>query len=427
MRSAAARVDALVSVYAQILANPGLLKLELMMRGIRVPDAVRDRLNGGFGVTGHALFGSAGDVDLVLPGGTWVSVPVTDGRMAPTPYALDCVDDAFTIRVDEDASATCRVEVRRPSDFFTRTTSTGIPYGRIGTVHGPYLALSPSNRCTFLTDADRCRFCGVGQDGATHGGVPVDDVLEAIRIARADNPIDMVYLSVGHLGTSDGGVRFLEPYVAAIKKHFDILVAVDALPPEDDGWIDRTYAMGVDAVSYNLEIFDAERFERVCPGPAREVGRARFLDALAYAATVFPSGGVTCHLIVGLEPLESTRAGITALTEMGVLPVLPIYRPFKGRDMRRDADIELFPPTLDELIALHTHLYSAVRARKLSLNLVRDIAIVTTPLEGRFFANDDSVWTSLQVRVMGSRVGRRTSTVLSDLRRHLRVRRIEQS
>jgi hypothetical protein len=130
---------------------------------------------------------------------------------------------------------------------------------------------------------------------------------------------------------------------------------------------------------------------------------------------------------VGLEPLESTHAGISALTDLGVLPVLPIYRPFKGRDMRGDADLELFEPTLDELIALHTHLYGAVRAKKLSLNLVRDIAIVTTPLEGRFFANDDSVWTSLQVRVMGSRVGRRTSTVLSDLRRHLRVRRVEQS
>ncbi|MEZ4264732.1 MAG: radical SAM protein, partial [Myxococcota bacterium] len=415
------------SVYAQILANPGLLKLELMMRGLRVPKNVRDRLNGDYGVTGHALFGSAGDVDLVLPGGTWASVPIIGGLMATTPYALECVDDAFTIRADEDPTLTCRVEVRKPSSFFKHSTSTGIPYGRIGTVHGPYLALSPTNRCAFLTDLDRCRFCGVGQDGATHAGVPVDDVLEAIRIARAENPIDMVYLSVGHLGTPDGGVTFLEPYVAAIKKHFDILVAVDALPPQDNGWIDRTYAMGVDAVSYNLEIFDAERFERICPGPAREMGRARFLEALAYAATVFPSGGVTCHLIVGLEPLESTHAGISALTDLGVLPVLPIYRPFKGRDMRGDAGLELFEPTLDELIALHTHLYSAVRAKKLSLNLVRDIAIVTTPLEGRFFANDDSVWTSLQVRVMGSRVGRRTSTVLSDLRRHLRVRRVEHS
>src|SRR5690606_33068281 len=141
----------------------------------------------------------------------------------------------------------------------------------VGTVHGPYLALSPTNRCAFLTDRDRCRFCSVGQDAPTHAGLPVDDVVEAVRVARAGHPIDMVYLSVGDLGTRDGGVAFLEPYVAAIKKHFDVLVAVDALPPATDDWIDRTYAMGVDAVSYNLEIWDPHRFARICPGPARAI------------------------------------------------------------------------------------------------------------------------------------------------------------
>jgi hypothetical protein len=409
---------------SQVIQNPGLLKLELMMKGLRVPDDVRARLQEwSFGVTGHALFGSSGDLDLVLPGGTWASVPVMGGPAARTPYTLVADGDAFAITADGSGAST-RVDVRRPSHFFTHVTSTGLPFGRIGTVHGPYLALSPTNRCTLLNDRDRCRFCGVGQDGLTHGAVPVEDILEAIRIARAEHPVELVYLSVGHLQSRDGGVRFLEPYVAAIKKHFDILVAVDALPPAEDGWIDRTYGIGVDAVSYNLEIFDPQVFEVVCPGVSREIGRERFLEALAYAATVFASGGVACHLIVGLEPIASTHAGIDALTGIGVLPVLPAYRPFKGRDMRRDTDITLYPPTLEELQELHAHLYRAVKGARLNLHLVRDIAIVTTPLEGRFFAGDDGLWTALGHRLMGSRVGRRTSAYLSDLRRALRVRTI---
>ncbi|MGM0578508.1 MAG: radical SAM protein [Myxococcota bacterium] len=414
--------------FSQILANPGLLKLELMMRGLRVPDEVRERLPGDrFGVTGHALFGSAGDLDLVLPGGTWVSVPMMSGLAATTPYTLVAEAEGFAITTDTDGGARARVEVRPRSHFFQHRTSTGLPFGRVGTVHGPYLALSPTNRCTFLHDDLRCRFCGVGQDGlATHDAVSVDDVLEAIRIARDEHHVGIVYLSVGHLATLDGGVRFLEPYVAAIKRHFDILVAVDALPPYQDSWIDRTYAMGVDAVSYNMEIFDPDRFRVVCPGPAREIGRERFLDALGYAATVFPSGGVACHLVVGLEPVSSTHAGIDTLTGMGVLPVLPMYRPFKGRDMRSDSDVELFPPSLEELVELHAHLYRAVRDRRLNPNLVRDIAVVTTPLDARFFARDDGFWGSLQHKVTGSRLGRRTSAVLSDLRRALRVKRVEE-
>ncbi len=418
---------------AEILANPALLKLELMAKGLCVPMERREGIGGEpYGVSGHALFGSAGDLDLVLPGGTWASVPVMRGLMRSTPYKLVHSGEGdgpsrWHIRAQGLPQTRVPVEVNRPPHFFQHTTSQGIPYGRIGTVHGPYMALSPTNRCSFLASPDACRFCGVGQDGNTHDAVPVEDIIEAIRVARAEHPIAMVYLSVGHLATTDGGVRFLEPYVAAIKKHFDILVAVDSLPPEEDAWIDQAYGMGVDSVSYNLELWDPTRFALICPGPARAVGRERFLEALAYAATVFPSGATTCHLIVGLEPMESTHEGIDSLTSMGVLPLLPMYRPFKGRDMRGDPDIELFPPSHEELVKLHTHLYRAVRDARINLNLVRDIAIVTTPLEGRFFAADDSLWTSLHQRMMGTPMGRRTSAYLSDLRRALRVRRVDET
>jgi len=412
-----------MSDLSPVLGNPGLLKLELMLHGIRLP--MRRSMEHAGSVTGHALFGSAGDVDLQLAGGTWASVPVMRGLMRMTPYELVEDGESFYVTA-RGADGRAPVKVRPPSHVFSHRTSTGLPFGRIGTVHGPYMAISPTNRCSFLGTSDQCRFCGVGEDGKTHAPVPVDDIIEAIQIARSEHPIDIVYLSVGHLGTEDGGVRFLEPYVSAIKKHFDILVAMDALPPEDNGWIDRAYGMGVDAVSYNLEIFDPERFERICPGPARAIGRERFLEALEYAASVFPSGGTTCHLIVGLEPLECTHEGIDALTAIGVLPVLPLYRPFKGRDMRRDEAVEHFAATRDELVDLHTHLYRSVREAGISVNMVRDIAVVTTPLEARFLSDDDSFLKVLQHKMMGTRLGRRTSAHLSDLRRALRVRRVEE-
>ena len=75
-----------MSDLSDVLANPGLLKLELMLHGIRLP--MRRSLEHGGAVTGHALFGSAGDVDLLLPGGTWASVPVMRGLMRVTPYEL---------------------------------------------------------------------------------------------------------------------------------------------------------------------------------------------------------------------------------------------------------------------------------------------------------------------------------------------------
>mgnify|MGYP001101387709 CR=1 FL=1 len=412
-----------MSDLSHVLCNPGLLKLELMLHGIRLPTQRRAEHEGA--VTGHALFGSAGDVDLLLPGGTWASVPVVRGLVQSTPYTL--VEEGRSLFVTAtDSSERALVKLRPPSKVFSYRTSTGLPFGKFGTVHGPYMAISPTNHCSFLQTSAQCRFCGVGEEGATHEPIPVDDIVEAIQIARSEHPIDMVYLSVGALGTDDGGVLFLEPYVAEIKKHFDVLVAIDALPPSDNRWIDHAYAMGVDSVSYNLEIFDAERFHRICPGPAETIGRERFLEALEYAATVFPSGGTTCHLIVGLEPMASTRRGIDTLTAMGVLPILPLYRPFKGRDMRRDEAAEHFNASRAELTSLHSHLYTAVRDHRINLNLVRDIAIVTTPLEGRFLSKNSGVLEALQNKAMGTRWGRRTSAYMSDLRRALRVRYVEE-
>jgi hypothetical protein len=399
-----------------------------MRRGLVVPPAILERLRPESEVAAsHAIFGNAWDLDLVLPGSVWAAVPVHPRLVASSPYELVDLGGELRITSRESPQVSIPVKVRPPSAFFANKTSTGLPYHRIGTVHGPYLALSPTNRCQFLSSADRCRFCGVGDHGL-HDLIPVPDIVEAVRVARAEHRVDMVHLSIGHLGGEDGGVRLLEPYVHALKKHFDVLVAVDALPPATDGWIDRTYGIGADLVSYNLEIFDPVRFERICRGPARVVGRQRFLDALGYATTVFPAGAVVCHLILGLEPLASTLEGVRTLIDKGVVPVLPVYRPFKGRDLRAEPDVERFDPTLEELIAVYSELWRRARARKLPLGLVRDIATVTTPIESRFFESERrGIFARLANALAGSRLARRTSARMSDLRRALRVRDVSLS
>src|SRR5262249_31155442 len=120
---------------------------------------------------------------------------------------------------------------------------------------------------------------------------------------------------------------FLTPYIESVRKHFDTFVAVQVHPPRTNQWIDRTYAMGVDALSYNLELFDPDVLGRHCIGRVRYIGRERYLEALAYAAVVLPAGTVWTDLVLGLESPESTMAGIDALAAAGVVPVLAVHHP----------------------------------------------------------------------------------------------------
>src|SRR5439155_1516092 len=115
---------------------------------------------------------------------------------------------------------------------------------------------------------------------------------------------------------------------------------------------------------------------RFCVDGARYIGRERYLEAVAHAATVCPSGIVWTDLVLGLEPADSTMAGIDALAEMGVVPVAAILRG------------EHPVPEADEVTPVLAHLYRTVKRRGINMGWVRDLALGITPLEARHFAGD---------------------------------------
>ncbi len=398
----------------EIVGNHGLLKLELMTRGLRMDEALqKERLSS----IGPSAFATAFELDVRLPSGTAVTAPVHPVLVAESPYTLCRSEEGYSI---ETEAGSVPVVVPNPPSFYSKQTTSGVPFGRFATIHGGYLALSPINECEFLQSTDRCRFCSVqGSKPGEGSRLPVQDLVEAVRAAQSERPIQMIYLSVGYIKGADSGVAALEPYVRAIKKAFNVLVAIDALPPSDDEWIDRTYAMGVDSVSYNLEIFGPDWFKKICPGPARKLGRNRFLDALSYATTVFNPGAVISHLIVGLEPVQNTVDGIDELVKRNIVPVLPVFRPFKGIDLRQaDEHPDL---TTRELSRVYAHLYRKLREHNIPMGWVRDISVVTTPMEGRFFVGGESALSGFFNRVFKD-PHRKPSPRLVDLRRTLRVR-----
>lgn len=401
----------------EYLGNPGFLKLDLMLRGVRVAPELREA---GGGEELCSDFGYVGDLVLVLPEDTWVAVPFRTPWAHESPYDLRREGDRTLLRGDAG-----EVEVRllpQPA-FYRKKTRAGTPCADIGALRGGTLALAPDRSCTLLDTGADCRFCSANRFD-TPRVKAIEDVVETVRAAAEEGPLQMVFISVGLMPGDDRGARLVESYVRAIKRNFDVLVGLDACPPASDAWIDRTYAMGIDTLSYNLELWDPERFREVCPGLHAQIGRDRYLAALRHAATVFPAGAVTSHLIVGLEPPESTMAGIDALTDAGVVPVLPVFVPQKGIDLR---GMVARVPTADELAPVYGYLYRRLKARKIPLRWVKDISVVTTPLEGRYFVGEEARLQVFLASFYKTAVGRLYMARLSDLRRALRVREVRES
>jgi hypothetical protein len=391
------------------LNNPSSLKIDLMLRGIRVE-----------GPAGELLANSVRTepgIDIVLPRSTLVDVPFGEEFTKASPYLLKKKKNGYAIT---DGTGEVPVKLVAPPEFYKRKTTTGIPFSNIGTVHGSFVVITPSPRCDFFNRNVECRYCAGNFD--IEGGesneitYSVDEVLETVEAILKEGASEIIYLSIGFSEQDDGGIEILSSYIKAIKKHFNCLVAVEALPPKKNRWIDQTYAVGADSVLYNLEIFDRELFEVICPGRAQLIGRKRYIEALRYAATIFPNGTVASHLIVGLEPPGSTIMGIDFLTGMGVVPILPIYRPQPSRALRIE------PLTTEIIIPVYKHLYRAVKNNHINMNWVRDITTVTTPTEGRFLTGEKGGLKALFESFYKSRLGLKAAWGLSTIRRKLRVR-----
>lgn len=382
---------------------PALLKVELAMRGLKLDASVRLKRD--------AVAGEPAVLDLRLPEQVCVTAPIDDHRAAASPFRLVAEGGRHVLVRGNGEGEGLRIEVR-PVDaprFYARRTTSGTPMRRIAAVRGGHLIVSPSSACGYSIQGTPCRFCLEGartrleSDAATPA-----EVVEVVRAALDEGIDGVVYFNTSSFESADGGVGFLAPYVEAVRRHFDVVVAAQVHPPAMLGWVDRTYAMGVDAISYNLEVYDAEILRRRCVGRAHYIGRERYLEALARAAEIFPNGTVWSDLVIGIEPIESTLAGIDALAALHVVPVVALCA---GQE----------PPDESVVPSVLTHLCRAVRRQNVRVGWVRDLARGITPLEAQQFT-DQRGGAPLVWSLSRWRLGALATRNLARFRRRLRVR-----
>ncbi|MDH3975915.1 MAG: hypothetical protein OEV42_16700 [Deltaproteobacteria bacterium] len=397
--------------------NPGYLKLLLASHGMRV----EERIAGEIEQTLKTRRGVSGGVELILPGDVWVNVPTEEEFAHASPLCLTKEGERFFLTGYGDR---LEVSLLPQPDFYEKVTSRGTPYYQIAVLHGGEVHITPTSRCSFFELNANCVFCHEREKflPIAREFITVEEVVEIVEAAFEDNLADSVELNIGYYDSEDRGILHLEPYIKAIKRNFDTLVSVDVQPPAASRWIDRTYAMGADKISYHMEIFNKEIFKKLCPGKEKEIGWERFAEALNYAAGIFPSGTVSSNLIVGLEPAESTIQGIDYLTTMGIMPILPIFRPLKGTPLH-DTPV----PEVDDMAPIFGHLYNAVKKSKMNMSWSKSVSTHLTPLESRFFAGEDARLQVVMQNIYKTKVGGKAVRGYTGLRRRLKVKEVEDS
>lgn len=135
-------------------------------------------------------------------------------------------------------------------------------------------------------------------------------------------------------------------YDRGFRRHLDIAKALEraqgslpagqrlethiaTMPPTDSGLSSALEGLHA-RVTMNREVFDERLFEMICPGKARFYGRQRLQQALEYAANTLSGRRVHSILSAGLEPVDSTIAGVRSLASIGVTPIVNVFHNDRG-------------------------------------------------------------------------------------------------
>lgn len=367
-----------------VARNPGLLKLDLYCKGMRLDDSCHVTGDGGRAVT-RTRAGLGSGLELILPEGLHTNVPVVEDFARQSPYVLKKSNGEYVIHLDDRPVAQAAL-ASTPAWYNMKTTS-GKLMSHVGTLQGTYLAVYPSRVCDYwLAKPERinCKFCSVGLNLGVDDAPEktVQEILEVARAAKKESGITYVDFNTGHYA-GDEYLDILEPIIKAVKKELKLLIGVQTPPHHDLNRYHDLRTLGVNRVSFCFEIFDEAIFKEICPGKDAQYGLKRYLDAVEYCCGIFDV--TNGEIVAGLEPPESSMAAIDWMTSKGAIPTVCVFRPLKGTDLQ-----DTPPPRTEDMIPVFRRMYEACMEHRLPIGIAPNVkvSLVLLPEEGRYFVDD---------------------------------------
>jgi hypothetical protein len=305
------------------ISSAARLKLELFEHGLALPPAtlaILDEVGRARPLT-PADYASTSGLILRLDGVEWVNAPIVaynPNFVSESPFSLQVEGTGFTV-VGPAGSVTAELWV--PPQYHGERGPTGRPWNHMIFTHGDRARLAPVGGCAMT-----CKFCNIPYEDQ-YWLKPVALLVEAVRHAL-DDPVQPAH----HLLISGGTPRMTdvpqlrETYRQVLQSFPDLHIDIMMVPVP--GLLDPVELrdLGLNELSINLEIYDRDLARSVMPHKFRQ-GVDTYLAFIEEAAESLGQERVRSMLLVGLEPPETTLAGVQAVLDSGATPVLSPFRP----------------------------------------------------------------------------------------------------
>jgi hypothetical protein len=308
------------------------LKFQLLAEGIEISRLARKALREATSQSDltPADYASTTGLILELDDDVWVNAPINDHNpnfVSGSRFVLDYGLDGLCVH---GAGLSSPARFWPPPRYHGQARQFG-PLNHFVVTHGDRARLSPVRGCAMT-----CTFCNIPYDDPldVYRTKPIDALLEAARIAIRDDrqPAHHMLISGGTPKRPD--FDFMQELYRRVLVEFPD-TKVDIMMVPLPGLLDLQLLdkLGVNEISINIEVFSETSAKQVMRNKYNQ-GLRFYLDFIAQAAEVLGPGRVRSMLMVGLEPMEMTLAGVAAIVERGGVPVLSPFRPDPATPLR---------------------------------------------------------------------------------------------
>lgn len=315
--------------HKQILnKSPLEIKISLLNQGVKITDSAKEHLNDK-GKIRDAVFSA---VDITILNDLHINCPKGIKFSSFTPWKIDVsINNELWLYYYE--SPLCSVEIDIEDKFCNNTTESNIKFSRICFWAADRLRIHHNLTCCLKKQGAGCKFCEI---------VPCNEKLSLNDIFKVidyyiDNANTFNHFLIGG-GSEPREIeckRILE-IVKHIRTKSSKKIYVMSLPPEEPEILKEYFDAGVTQIGFNIEIFNHKIARNIMPGKGK-ISRTEYFEVLEKATKYWGViGNVRSLVIVGLESKSSLISGIEKLCQLGVMPILSVFRPIPGTHMENE-------------------------------------------------------------------------------------------
>jgi len=329
------------------------LKAELLCLGVKLSDDLLTKVDNYF-LERNFIHGS----QLILNGNVTVNVAVNEKYVLKfSPFELSKIKNEWFILKNGLPVTTCKPLLM--PQWANLPLNRQAKVGDIVRPHNEYtLFCVPIKKCIFEVLNKKCKFCTF----VDHNRISKSDNLNLVKkafeiIFSQTDQYKAVAIGGATPNLDDFGASYYSEVVKIIKKiKPEIKISLEIIPPMKLDMLNELYSAGVDSIIMNLEIFDDNIRQYICPGKS-VIPKSHYFKAYERALNIFGKNRVSSVLIVGLEDRKSTIEGAKKLIRMGVTPTLMPFRPYDACELNFLPPVEpryylsVYEQILEDIIA----------------------------------------------------------------------------